>query len=49
MNRVIGQQGVVMPHSYLKGGSAMNTYEALSLMVLFSMLIIAVLGFKAKK
>ncbi|WP_408607485.1 putative holin-like toxin [Geosporobacter ferrireducens] len=33
----------------MEGGGAMTTYEALSLMILFSMLVIAVLNFRIKK
>lgn len=32
-----------------EGGGAMTTYEALSLMIMFSMLVVAVLGFGTKK
>ncbi|MGI5860160.1 MAG: putative holin-like toxin [Tepidanaerobacteraceae bacterium] len=37
------------PHSLKEGGGAMSTYESLSLMIMFSMLIIAVLKFGTKK
>ena len=36
-------------HFLTEGGDAMFTYEALSLMILFSMLVIAILTFGIKK
>ncbi|MEL7566424.1 MAG: putative holin-like toxin [Dehalobacterium sp.] len=44
------KQGVVaISHSLMEGGGAMSTYEALSLMILFSMFVMAVLSFGIKK